>query len=178
MATAHFPARRAKHRMAGPSGAPAPARPARSRAPARQVSLEVVSGGGPGRRPRSDRGSGPFRWNKVAGAFCSSPIRCTAALAAVSAVVFGLVLLNIHVAQTSFRLEDLQRHAVELQVEQRRLRYEVARAESPEKIVEMSTALGLVPPVAQQYLEGPPIPAAEAPSPAVLPAEERRGNTR
>lgn len=76
-------------------------------------------------------------------------------MAAVSAVVFGLVLLNIHVAQTSFRLADLQKQAVELQAEQRRLRYEVAKAESPEKIVEMSAALGLVPPAAQQYLEGP-----------------------
>lgn len=79
----------------------------------------------------------------------------------VSAVVFGLVLLNIHVAQTSFRLSDLQQRAAELQAEQRRLRYEVARAESPEKVVEMSASLGLVAPPSQQYIEGPPAPVGE-----------------
>lgn len=87
--------------------------------------------------------------------FCSSPIRCTGALLVVAAVVFGLVLLNIHVAQTSFRLSDLQRESAELQQEQRRLRFEVARAESPEKIAEMSASLGLVAPPSQEFLEGP-----------------------
>ena len=71
-----------------------------------------------------------------------------------SAVVFGLVLLNISVAQTSFYLSDLQREAAELQSEQRRLRYELAKAEAPGKIVEMASSLGLVPPASQEYLEG------------------------
>jgi cell division protein FtsL len=102
--------------------------------------------------------------------FRSNPVRVTAGLLVVSAVVFGLVLLNIHVAQTSFQLSDLERRATELQTEQRRLRYEVAKAESPERIVEMGNALGLVAPASQEYLEGPSIlvagraPAEDAPT--------------
>ncbi|HEX2054674.1 MAG TPA: hypothetical protein VHJ78_13245, partial [Actinomycetota bacterium] len=94
--------------------------------------------------------------------FCSSPVRCTGALFVVSAVVFGLVLLNISVAQTSFHLSDLQKKAASLQVEQRRLRYEVARAESPQRIVEMSASLGLVPPASQEFLQGPTILASDS----------------
>ncbi|HVL50276.1 MAG TPA: hypothetical protein VM754_02085, partial [Actinomycetota bacterium] len=97
------------------------------------------------------------RWFGLKELFCSSPMRCTGGLLLVSAVVFGLVLLNISVAQTSFYLSDLQREAAELQSEQRRLRYELAKAEAPGKIVEMASSLGLVPPASQEYLEGPSI---------------------
>lgn len=106
--------------------------------------------------------------SKLRSLFYTSPVRCTGAMLLVSAVVFGLVLLNISVAQTSFQLADLQRRASELQGEQRRLRYEVAKAESPERIVEMSTSLGLVVPSSQEYLEGPSILVAG--EPAEIPA--------
>jgi cell division protein FtsL len=95
----------------------------------------------------------------------------TAGLLIVSAVVFGLVLLNIYVAQASFELADLERRATELQTEQRRLRYEVAKAESPERIVEMGTALGLVAPTSQEYLEGPSILVAGESQETSLPEE-------
>ncbi len=95
------------------------------------------------------------QWSRLTDLFRSSPMRCTGGMLLVSAVVFGLVLLNIHVAQTSFHLADLQRRASELQTEQRRLRYEVAKAEAPDNIVEMSSSLGLVPPQSQEYLQGP-----------------------
>jgi hypothetical protein len=94
--------------------------------------------------------------------FRSNPVRVSAALLLVSAVVFGLVLLNIHVAQTSFHLSDLQRQAAELEARQGRLRLEVARAESPEKIVEMGASLGLVAPGVQEYLQGPSVPAGSS----------------
>ncbi|HEX2150120.1 MAG TPA: hypothetical protein VHI31_08135, partial [Actinomycetota bacterium] len=98
--------------------------------------LTVVPGVRTGRARKVRRSS------KFAVMLRSNPVRVTVSLLVVSAVVFGLVLLNIYVAQTSFHLSDLQRQAAELQTEHRRLRYEVARAESPEKIVEMGATLG------------------------------------
>lgn len=103
------------------------------------------------------------RVSKV-GVIRSNPVRVTIGLLVVAGVVFGLVLLNIHVAQTSFHLSDLQRQAAELQTEQRRLRYEVAKAESPEKIVEMGATLGLVAPAAQEYIDGPALMADGRPT--------------
>ncbi len=76
------------------------------------------------------------------------------ALAACAVVVFGLVLLNIHVAQTSFRLADLQARALEQESAYRRLRFELASAESPEKVAKMARDLGLVPPERQEFIEG------------------------
>lgn len=96
--------------------------------------------------------------------FRSNPVKVTIGLLVVSGVVFGLVLLNIHVAQNSFHLSDLQRQAAELQNEQRRLRYEVAKAESPEKIVEMGATLGLVAPASQEYINGPVLMAGGRPT--------------
>lgn len=102
---------------------------------------------------RGGRSSKKGSW--LGSAFRSHPVRMTAALVVVSAVVFGLVLLNIQVAQASFRLADLQRQSAQLETEHRRLRFEVARSESPEKIVEMGRSLGLVAPESEIYIEGP-----------------------
>jgi hypothetical protein len=109
--------------------------------------------------------------SRFAEMFRSNPVRVTAGLLIVSAVVFGLVLLNIYVAQASFQLSDLERKAAELQTEQRRLRYEVAKAESPERSAEMGTALGLVAPASQEYLEGPSLLVAEEAPADTLPEE-------
>jgi cell division protein FtsL len=126
--------------------------PERRRPAAPRPGLTVV----PGSRHSRTRAAKRARWtSRFAVTFRSNPARVSIGLLVVSGVVFGLVLLNIHVAQTSFHLSDLQRQAAELQTEQRRLRYEVARAESPERVVEMGTALGLVAPADQVYLEGP-----------------------
>ena len=117
--------------------------------------------------PRVRRGrvaKGARRHSKLGAMFRSNPVRVSIGLLVVAGVVFGLVLLNIHVAQTSFHLSDLQRQAAELQTEQRRLRYEVAKAESPEKIVEMGTTLGLVAPASQEYIDGPVLTAGGRPS--------------
>ncbi len=136
-------------RELAPSGPPAAGRP----------DLSVVPGVRAG-RPSSPPAMRKYR-SKFAASFRSNPARVTAGLLVVFAVVFGLVLLNIYVAQTSFHLSDLQRRAADLQTEQRRLRYEVAKAESPEKIVEMGVSLGLVPPATQEFLEGPSILVAD-----------------
>lgn len=149
----------ARHRQGSPAPLPAPRRHGRQvrGVPGPRPRLKVV----PGSPDRSTTPGSSKRGSKLGALFRSHPVRCSAALMVVSAVVFGLVLLNIHVAQTSFRLTELQQRASELQTEQRRLRYEVARAESPEKVVEMSNSLGLVPPPSQQYLEGPSILVAD-----------------
>lgn len=61
-------------------------------------------------------------------------------------VVFGLVLVNIFLAQASFGLADLQAKVAVAESQQRSLRSEVAQAESPERIAELADRLGLVPP--------------------------------
>ena len=83
------------------------------------------------------------------------------AVALCGCVVFGLVLLNIYVAQGSFRLADVQNRVAEQDSAYRRLRFEVASAESPERIARMASELGLVAPERQQYIRGdwgPPAP--------------------
>lgn len=131
-----------------PSGVPAPG----SRAELAVVPQLQVPGPAQKSRPR---GKSAKKGSWLGSAFRSHPVRMTAALMVVSAVFFGLVLLNIQVAQVSFRLADLQRQSVELETEHRRLRFEVARSESPEKIVEMGRSLGLVAPGSEIYIEGP-----------------------
>ena len=74
-----------------------------------------------------------------------------------SVVVFGLVLVNIALAQRSFELVDIQSKVAEEQERGRRLRYELARAESPERVAEMAAQLGLVSPESEHYLQGPAV---------------------
>lgn len=131
-------------------------RPAPSPPPARKPAGLTVVPGSRGRR-RGVRQPASRSRSQLGAKFRSNPVRVSCALLLVSAVVFGLVLLNIHVAQTSFHLSDLQRQADRLETEQRRLRLEVARAESPEKIAEMGASLGLVAPAAQERLQGPSV---------------------
>lgn len=123
--------------------------------------LSVVPGAVPAPRPRPSGSAAAGYRSRFKASFKSNPARVTAALLVVFAVVFGLVLLNIYVAQNSFHLSDLQRRAAALQTEQRRLRYEVARAESPENVVEMGASLGLVAPGNQKFLEGPSVLVSE-----------------
>jgi cell division protein FtsL len=78
-------------------------------------------------------------------------------LVVASVVVFGLVLVNIALAQRSFELGDLQNKVAEEQERGRRLRYELARAESPERVAEMAAQLGLVSPESEHYLQGPAV---------------------
>ena len=78
-------------------------------------------------------------------------------LVTASVVVFGLVLVNITLAQSSFELGDLQKKVADQQERGRRLRYELARAESPERVAEMAAQLGLVSPESEHYLQGPTV---------------------
>lgn len=105
-------------------------------------------------------GRGPATVPDGAGAEVRRPKRRGAlvvltALLVASAVVFGLVLVNIALAQSSFELGDLQKRVGEEQLRGRRLRYEVARAESPERVAAMAAQLGLVSPEREEHLQGP-----------------------
>lgn len=68
-------------------------------------------------------------------------------------VVFGLVLLNIYLAQTSFNLSDVQARVAEEQSRQRALRSEVAGLQSPERVARMAEELGLVVPAQSVQLD-------------------------
>ena len=71
------------------------------------------------------------------------------------AVIFGLVLVNIFLAQSSFRLSDLQGRVAEQEARHRQLRLEVAKAEAPERIAQTAAELGLQAPGKQEYILGP-----------------------
>jgi cell division protein FtsL len=83
-----------------------------------------------------------------------------AGIVAAAAVVFGLVLVNIFLAQSSFRLSDLEGQVAEQEARYRQLRFEVARAESPERIAHIASRLGLRAPDKQEYILGPAAIAA------------------
>jgi hypothetical protein len=73
----------------------------------------------------------------------------------VGALVLGLVVLNVLVAQQSFRLGDLNRSVTREEQRSQHLRYAVSTADSPEAIDEAARRLGLVPPETQEYLVRP-----------------------
>lgn len=77
-----------------------------------------------------------------------------------SAVVFGLVLVNIALAQSSFELGDVQGQISEQRSRRQQLRFEVAKAESPDRIAQVGAQLGLVAPEIQEFLQGPAVLAA------------------
>lgn len=113
--------------------------------------LRVIPGG---------RGTGTSKKRKLkAGA---APF---VAVISIATCVFGLVLLNIYLAQSSFRLADLQSKVVTAEAEHRNMRLKVAVNESPEKVAAAAGALGLVAPEQQEYIEGRPteIRLAKAP---------------
>ncbi|HVE75684.1 MAG TPA: hypothetical protein VND22_02830 [Actinomycetota bacterium] len=73
-----------------------------------------------------------------------------------AAFVFGLVLLNVFVAQGSFQLAELREQVADQERQYRQMRYEVAKSESPERVAEMASRLGLVVPAEQEYILGRP----------------------
>lgn len=82
----------------------------------------------------------------------------------VAAFVFGLVLLNVLVAQGSFRLSDLESKVRVEEDRYRRMRYEVALKESPARVADAAAQIGLVPPESQEYILGLPGRPSEAKS--------------
>lgn len=95
-----------------------------------------------------------------------NPILWLIGLLVASSVVFGLVLVNIALAQSSFHLADLQKRSGEQQARQRQLRFEVAKAESPDRIAQKGAELGLVAPERQEYLQGPAVLVSSRAEPA------------
>lgn len=78
-------------------------------------------------------------------------------LGVTSAVVFGLVLVNIALLQSSFELGDVQAKMSEERSRQQQLRFEVAKAESPDRIALIGAQLGLVAPERQEFLQSPAV---------------------
>lgn len=78
-----------------------------------------------------------------------------------SAVVFGLVLVNISLAQSSLGIAELQRQVSDQRTRQQQLRLEVARSESPERIAQVGADLGLVVPEREHFLQGPSVLASD-----------------
>jgi hypothetical protein len=81
---------------------------------------------------------------------------------AVGALLLGLVVLNVLVAQKSFRLNDLNTLVQREEARSQQLRFAVATAGSPERVAEAATRLGLVPPERQEFLVRP---GGDAPAP-------------
>ncbi|MGI9194732.1 MAG: hypothetical protein ACR2FO_09550 [Actinomycetota bacterium] len=86
--------------------------------------------------------------------------------------IFGLVLLNIYVAQTSIAFDALQTQVADQQDEHRRLRYEMAVAESPGRLAEAVAQMGLVAPDYQERLAGPTEGTVSSPQTQELAAED------
>lgn len=82
-----------------------------------------------------------------------------AATAVVAACVFGVVLLQVMLAQTSFELHKIHTKLVSEETKYRHMRFEVANAEAPEKIHQAAVRIGLVVPAEQRYVFGPDSPA-------------------
>lgn len=70
------------------------------------------------------------------------------------AIAFALVVAHALLVQGQQRLDDLERRIAEARTEQEELRLEAARLESPQRIVDAATELGMVPPDTVTYLTG------------------------
>jgi cell division protein FtsL len=90
--------------------------------------------------------------------------------------LFGLAAAHVVLTQNQFRLEQLNRQADVEQAKYERQRLEVARLESPSRIVAAAQErLGMVPPTSVKYLT--PAKAATAPVPAAATAGTAATNT-
>ncbi len=134
--------------------------PARKSQPAKRRHLRVVPTPSAPSRPAPGRSSkGAASKGKRAEAHpktASQLLKWTACWALVAGFVFGLVLLNVFVAQGSFQLAELRKQVADEERQYRQMRYEVAKSESPEKVAEMAGRLGLVVPAEQEYILGRP----------------------
>ena len=85
----------------------------------------------------------------------------------IGALVFGLVLLNVYLAQSSFKLADLEQRVAKQEELYRMKRLQVATAESPDKIASAAASIGLVAPEQQEYIVGrEQVKVAQAPPPS------------
>lgn len=127
-------------------------RPRPTDAPARRRHLRVIHGGRSDRRTRSSR---PPSKAKASSARRPAARLVIAAGLVVAAFVFGLVVLHVLLAQSAFRLQTLQQQILEQEALVRQRLYEVASAESPVRITEAATEIGLVVPQEQRYIVSP-----------------------
>lgn len=125
-------------------------RPRPSQAPAHRRHLRVIHGGRSDRRTRSPKAS-----TKPKASTRPATRLVIAAGLVVSAFVFGLVVLHVLLAQSAFRLQTLQQQILEQEALVRQRLYEVASAESPVRIAEAATEIGLVVPQEQRYIVSP-----------------------
>ena len=83
----------------------------------------------------------------------------------VAAVLFGVVAFHVVLTQGQLDLQRLQVRGTAASVRQQQLRLEVARLESPERVVDDAQRLGMVPPASVRYLT-PGGQATPTPTPA------------
>lgn len=103
----------------------------------------------------------------------------TLAVVAVGALVFGLVLLNLMLAQSALRLQDLQARSAAEEARGRELRLRLAEAESPARLAQEARGLGLVQPQRREVIEAPaPVPPEEALAAGPQGAARRQGKGR
>jgi cell division protein FtsL len=153
---------------------PAPARPGPR---SRSVTAYPVPGRASGAPPLRLVPTGPLvreagKSTTRARGRVSAAVLLTTGIILAAAVVFGLVLVNIFLAQSSFRLSDLQARVAEQETRYLELRFEVARGESPERIVQKAAELGLGAPEKQEYISGPAV-VTDAPDSATRMAAGR-----
>lgn len=122
---------------------PAPKRPAQHRA---RRHLRLIPGGKTAASSKAGKA--------VRASSRSRLVFGITAAVTLAALVFGLVLLNIYLAQSSFRLAELEQQVAQQQALYRKMRLQAATAESPEKIAAAASGLGLVAPQEQGYLVG------------------------
>lgn len=141
---------------------PRPSRPSPSRKspaqPPRKRHLRIVpTPSTPSRAPeKSKRAAAKGKRAEASPKTASHLLKWTACWVLVAAFVFGLVLLNVFVAQGSFQLAELRKQVADQERQYRQMRYEVAKSESPQKVAEMASQLGLVVPAEQEYILGRP----------------------
>lgn len=132
------------------------------RAPARRTGsqrrhLQVIPGG------LQEKGETAAR--KPARPQRAPNVRFMAAASMVTTLfVFGVVVLNIILAQSSFELQRVHEEVAREEARYRQMRYQVATAEAPAELVEAAAAIGLVAPDLERHLLGPPIPSEATPS--------------
>jgi cell division protein FtsL len=132
------------------------AAPARSRtAPTtkRQTAqLRVISGG----RQASQKTEGRAGYARVSFLRPAPGLTFVALATSVVAIcVFGVVLIQVMLAQTSFELQKVHEQLVKEETKYRQMRFSVANAEAPAKIHEAAGRLGLVVPAEERYVFGP-----------------------
>lgn len=138
--------------------APSP-RP-RTRAPRRRRHLVVLPGGRAGervpvrRRRKPSRGIPPLGWGRLTRSRPGVRLVVVSTMV-VAALVFGLVLLHILLAQSSFELERLRQQVANEEKRSRLMRYEVAHQTSPARVAEGAAQAGMVAPSDQRTLIAP-----------------------